>query len=61
MFASAFGTLLGEDVPTDMQPTRNDPLHRTINKNQSLVALAAVSREWNDLVAPVLFEVGPSL
>lgn len=56
--ACAFGTLVGNVVPTEVQPaTSYDPLRRTINQNRSLVALAAVSREWNDLVAPVLFEV----
>lgn len=55
--ACAFGTLVGNVVPTEMQPTSYDPLLRTINQNRSLVALAAVSREWNELVAPVLFEV----
>ncbi|KWU43279.1 hypothetical protein RHOSPDRAFT_35152 [Rhodotorula sp. JG-1b] len=59
LLACAFGTLIDEDIPIHTRLALHGPLHRAVTKNRSLDALAAVSREWNELAAPVLFEVLP--
>lgn len=62
LLASAFEKVLDDrGEGNDRHMERDDPLHRAVIANQSLTSLAAVSREWNELVAPVLFEVRSSL
>lgn len=44
------------DAATKKERTRLCTVRRAAVRYRSLAALAAVSREWNELVAPALFE-----
>jgi hypothetical protein len=58
LLASAFEDVrIDEYAASDAAETRCAMLRRAVTQNRSLVALAAVSCQWNDLVAPFLFEV----
>ena len=57
VLASALKEIRDENAAVHVLCPRQDALLRAVAQNQSLVALAAVSRQWNELVAPFLFEV----